>query len=78
MSRYQYKEAREVLESYEWLYREKLEELDVLTRKMWRDLQTARTPKAQIPVMIGEFFRELWVQVAEEQEQKAKYRRNEP
>lgn len=76
-NRYIPKSAQETLESYEWLYREKLESLDHLTRQMWRDLQQAGVPASKVRSVIQKFFAQLWNQVAQEQEEQAKYRRRE-
>lgn len=69
-NRYYANSTQEVLESFEWLFREKLEELDQMSRNMWRDLFYARVPSDQIQPIIQQFFAELWEQVAETEEQR--------
>lgn len=58
----------EVWDSYEWLVRRKLEELDHLTRQMYKDMQMTRSKQEDIREFIPMAFAELWDNVAEEQE----------
>jgi hypothetical protein len=66
MNRYIPKSARETLESYEWLYRDKLESLDHLTRQLWRDLVHAGVRSSEVRDVISDYFAGIWEQVAEE------------
>ncbi|RED54773.1 hypothetical protein [Cohnella lupini] len=75
MNRHIPKSGKEVFESYEWLFREKLESLDHLTREMWKELRWVGVPTKKIPEVIGEFFAYLWEDVADKAEKEAKYRR---
>ena len=70
-NRYSHKNKQEALESFEWLFREKLEQLDHLTRCLWADLADVGVREKDIPKVISEWFSELWREVAEEQEKQA-------
>lgn len=74
-NRYYAKNPQEVFESYEWLMREKLTELDRMARNMAYDLGSAWVPAAQIQPMMQQFFSDMWQQVAATEEQKYKKRR---
>ncbi|MHA6481086.1 hypothetical protein ACX1C1_04080 [Paenibacillus sp. strain BS8-2] len=74
-NRYYADSTQGVLESYEWLFREKLQELDKMARSMSTDLTNARVPNKQIPAIMRQFFAELWEQVAATEEQRLRRQR---
>jgi len=69
--------VEEVWSSYEWLVKSKLEELDHMARCIYREMMYARSKPEMVRQLMAERFAELWECVAEEQEQKTKYRRRD-
>lgn len=63
------KEAAEIWESFEWLYRDKLQQLDHLTRYMLREMSLCNVPLRISRPFVREKFRQLWLDVAREQEE---------
>jgi len=68
----------EVWESYEWLLKSKLEELDHMARQMFKAMQVTHTANNdKIRSFMQEMFAATWEQVAAQQEAKAKRRERE-
>lgn len=69
MNRHYPQSIKEVWESYEYLLKQRLEQMDHLAREMYKEMAMLRSAK---PALIREFmeleFAKLWEQVAEEQE----------
>lgn len=65
-------EMQEVWDSFEWLFREKLESMDSMTRTMIREMQMTGANLTQIRRFIPQRFSGLWESVADEGERKAK------
>lgn len=59
----------EVWESFEWLYRDKLEQLDHMTRQMIYEMSYKGCDVERIHQFIRERFAELWEAVAREKEE---------
>lgn len=74
MNRHYPKSAAEVLESYEFLLKDKLRDIDHMTRQMFRDLQLTGQSNQQIREMLTQSFWDIWEQVAAEEEVKTKRR----
>ena len=69
MNRYYPPTIEEVWDSYEWLMKSKLEEIDHMTRQMFKEIQALKKLKEpEIRKFLSERFAALWNQVAEEQE----------
>lgn len=75
MKPHQESEMQQVWNSFEWLYREKLEAIDHLTRQMIREMNYSGVSMAQIRRFVPVAFKQLWDQVASEQEGKTPERR---
>lgn len=76
--RYYAKSTQEVLESYERLFRDKLQAMDSLARSMYTDLiQEARIPSKDVPGIMSQFFAEVWELVAETEDQREGRRRKD-
>lgn len=69
-NRYYATKPQEVFESYEWLMREKLTELDRMARRIDYDLEILSIRPADRQKMVQKFFTELWQQVAATEEAK--------
>jgi hypothetical protein len=52
-------EMEEIYKSYEWLFRERLEQLDVLARNMFSEMGTFGVPKAQCDSFVQDKFKIL-------------------
>jgi len=76
-NRYYPPSMEEVWDSYEWLLKSKLEEIDYMTRKMFQEMQFVRAKNDDIRAFLHQRFAELWERVADEQEAQAKFRRRE-
>lgn len=70
MNKHRHTDMQDSWESYEYLFREKLESLDNLTRSMIKDMQAAGTNMTQIRRFVPGKFQQLWDEVAERQEEK--------
>lgn len=70
-NKYYAKSTQEVLQSYDWLFREKLESMDALARSLYTDLSVALVPKDQIASIMQQYFAEIWEAVAEKEEKKS-------
>ncbi|AZN43376.1 hypothetical protein [Paenibacillus albus] len=70
MTRYRHGSVDQVWGSYEWLVRTKLEELDHLSRQIYKDMQLSGASKAHIEMFLHESFENLWKRVAVEEEAK--------
>lgn len=70
MSRHRCKDIEEVWDSFEWLYREKLESLDNLTRSMIKEMEDTGADYRTVRKYVPKKFEELWANVSELQEQK--------
>ncbi|RJE88599.1 hypothetical protein D3P07_11430 [Paenibacillus sp. 1011MAR3C5] len=69
-NRYYYETTQEVLESYEWLFKEHLTAMDRMARSMRNELQALRMTDKDIKPILQQFFAEVWEQVARTEEQK--------
>jgi hypothetical protein len=58
-------EMEEIYESYEWLIKERLEQLDVLARNMFSEMGTFGIPKVQCDSFVQEKFKILANEVIE-------------
>ncbi|BBI32458.1 hypothetical protein [Cohnella abietis] len=65
-NRHVHNSAQEVWESYEWLIRQRLEDLDNLSREMFKDMRLARINTNVAYHVISQSFADLWAEVAEE------------
>lgn len=75
MNRHYPETLHEVWESYEWLLKSKLQELDHMARQMFKSMQaTNAANNDKIRRFMQEMFAALWEQVAAQEEVKAKRR----
>lgn len=74
-NRYYPKTLKESWEGWKPRFKQKLEELDYLSRQVFKDVQHAGISNDDIRDFLQQKFAELWNQVAEEQENQTKYRR---
>jgi hypothetical protein len=62
-------EMEEIYESYEWLIRERLEQLDTLSRRMFSDMSLARIPGEMcepfVQKKIGELMKDVNMKAGE-------------
>lgn len=65
----------EVWDSFEWLFRQKLEQLDFMTRQMMYEMSYKGCDHEAIARFVQERFARLWEQVAAEQEEETPERR---
>ncbi|QHT60649.1 hypothetical protein GXP70_12335 [Paenibacillus lycopersici] len=70
MTRYHHRNMEEVWLSFEWLLRSKLEELDHLSRQLYKDMQSAGAKPADIEAFLPGAFSELWSRVAAAEDSK--------
>jgi len=78
MNRYYPPSLEEVWESFEWLIKERLRDLDNMARRMFTDMQATHTAdNEKIRAYMQEQFALVWEQVAAEQEVKTKRRERE-
>lgn len=76
MNRHYPPSIEEVWDSFEWMLKTKLEEIDHMARQMFREMTLLRTTdEATIRAYMQESFAELWECVAMQQEANQKYRR---
>lgn len=75
MSRHYPPGIEEVWDSYEWLLKSKLEEIDYMARLMFQEMQFTRTDNNTIRDYMQERFAELWEYVASHEEENYKHRR---
>lgn len=61
------REMRAIWESYRWMIKEKLEELDYMTRAMQREMSPFYIPTWMSEPYINKEFVSLWNEVVEEQ-----------
>jgi hypothetical protein len=70
MNRHRSKEIQEVWDSFEWLYREKLESLDYLTRQMIKEMEATGADIRTVRSFVPKKFAGLWQTVSQEREGK--------
>lgn len=68
-NRYRHSNMQDVWDSFEWLYRQKLEELDHMTRQMIREMSYPGCDVVRIHEFVREQFADLWENVARQQEE---------
>jgi hypothetical protein len=71
-NKYRRKDMQEVWDSFEWLYREKLQSLDSMTRQMIGEMQMTGLNLTQIRRFVPKAFADLYNQVAKENRDKNK------
>lgn len=74
-NRYRTSNMAEVWESFEHLYRHKLEELDHMTRQMMNEMTYSGCDREAIARFVRQSFADLWESVATEQDQRTPDRR---
>lgn len=75
MNRHYPSSIEEVWDSFEWMLKSKLEEIDHMARQMYQEMQYTRTNNDTIRDYMQERFAELWEYVAVYQEANHKHRR---
>ncbi|BBI32017.1 hypothetical protein [Cohnella abietis] len=71
-NKYRCNDMQEVWNSFEWLYREKLQSLDNMTRQMIGEMQKTGLNLTQIRRFVPKAFADLYNQVAQENRDKNK------
>lgn len=62
------REMKGIWESYEWLYKEKLIQLDNMTRNMIREMSLFSVPPDMREEFVRQQFKRIWLEIAKEQE----------
>lgn len=76
-NRYRPSNMVEVWSSFEWLFREKLEQLDAMTRQMMDEMLYKGCDQEAVQRYVQHQFAALWAQVAAEEEERMPERKRE-